>query len=527
MTYKASTTIKLLILLLFLITVIIPLFSIFSMFAETDVIKVLSSRVFIRALKQSIIVASVGTIISISIGGILAWCTVRTKTPFKSLFMVILLVPMLIPSISHGMGLIVLYGRNGVITNLLGFEGSIYGFWGIVIGSTMYSFPLAYLMISDILKYEDGTPYEVAQVLGLSPISQFVKLTVPYMFKPMIAVVFCVFTMIITDYGVPLMIGGKYTTLALLMYQEVIGMLDFAKGSVIGIVLLIPAVIAFIVDFFNKEKMDLSFTSKPFVIRKTPLRDYIALAVCTLASIFVLLPIITFVALSFIKNYPVDTSFSFDNIMYAYDANVMSYLLNSIFIALATAIVGVIVATGTAYITARMDSKLSRFCHLISLLTLAIPGIVLGLGYILFFNGSVIYGTFAILILVNIVHFFASPYLMAYNTFNKMNKNLEAVGDTLGIKRIYIFKDVILPQTRMTLIEMFSYLFVNAMVTISAVSFLASVHTKPLSLVISMFEAHMLLEASAFVSLLILFTNIIFKLLLEGYKKYFWNKART
>ena len=110
---------------------------------------------------------------------------------------------MLIPSISHGMGLIVLFGANGVLTNLLGLNTSIYGFWGIVIGSVMYSFPVAFLMLLDVFQYEDYTVYESAQVLGIPKIRQFLSITLPYLRKPMISVLFATFTLIFTDYGVP------------------------------------------------------------------------------------------------------------------------------------------------------------------------------------------------------------------------------------------------------------------------------------------------------------------------------------
>ena len=110
------------------------------------------------------------------------------------------------------------------------------------------------------------------------------------------------------------------------------------------------------------------------------------------------------------------------------------------------------------------------------------------------------------------MHFFASPYLMAYNTFGKINENLENVGATMGISRWCIVRDVILPQSADTILEMMSYFFVNCMMTISAVSFLATVETKPLALMIPQFEGQMQLECAAFVSLVILVVNVAMKL---------------
>ena len=109
------------------------------------------------------------------------------------------------------------------------------------------------------------------------------------------------------------------------------------------------------------------------------------------------------------------------------------------------------------------------------------------------------------------MHFFASPYLMAYNTFGKINENLEDVGSTLGIPHFLIIRDVLLPQAAGTILEMVSYFFVNCMMTISAVSFLSNVNTKPVALMITQFEGQMQLECAAFVSLLILVVNIIMK----------------
>jgi iron(III) transport system permease protein len=172
---------------------------------------------------------------------------------------------------------------------------------------------------------------------------------------------------------------------------------------------------------------------------------------------------------------------------------------------------GTALALFNAYMTARKRTKLSYFLHLMSITSLAIPGLVLGLSYVMFFKRSFIYGTFAILFLVNSMHFFSSPYLMAYNTFGKINENLEDVGSTLGIGRWKIVRDVLIPQSTGTILEMMSYFFVNSMMTISAVSFLANVGDKPIALMITQFEGQMQLECAAFVSLVILLVNVAMK----------------
>lgn len=508
---RSSTALKLVLCIFWFFAIVLPLIRMLSTMASVDVLAIMTAKKFARAFCQSVMVSTVATLISVSLAGILSWCVARTNVKRKGLISTVLTVPMLLPSISHGMGLIIILGANGWLSRLLGLTGGIYGFLGIVLGSVMYSFPVAYLMLYDVLRYEDGTPYEAAEVLGLSAIDRLQSITLPYLRKPLISVFFATFTMIITDYGVPLMVGGKYMTLPVMMYQDVIGMLDFGKGSVIGMILLAPALIACVLDIANRDKGNTSYVGKAYPVKDNRRRDNAAGIVCLAIIVLVLLPIISFAILAFMNKYPIDMAPSLKNVEQAFHMGAGRYLKNSVIIAIVVSITGTAVAVMNSYMTARNRTKLSGVLHLMSISSLAIPGLVLGLSYVMFFKKMPIYGTFAMLFLVNSVHFFASPYLLAYNTFGKINENLEAVGSTMGISRWDIVKDIILPQARGTILEMMSYFFVNSMMTISAVSFLANVRTKPVALMITQFEGQMQLECAAFVSLLILAVNLTMK----------------
>ena len=436
---------------------------------------VFSSYAIGQIVLNSVTVSLTATVITVIVAYFLAVSVERTTIKGKAILGIVMLMPMLIPSISHGMGLVILFGNNGILTRLLGVNTSIYGFWGIVAGAFLYSCPVAFIMLRDIMKYENGTPYEAAQVLGINKWRRFTGITLPFLRKPLISVVFSVFTMIITDYGVPLMVGGKFKTIAVVMYQDVIGQLDFGKGSVYGIILLVPAVIAFVIDLLNKDKGNSGYVTTPVAPTKTVAARVAAYIFCGAISLFILLPIVSFLVLGFSRKYPTDMSFSFYNFERVIKLGGDKYLLNSAIIALFVALIGITIAFVTAYFTARMKNGLSKLLHLISITAMAVPGIVLGLSYVIFYNGSFIYGTLIILIMVNLVHFIASPYLMMYNSLAKINENLEDVGKTLGIGRFRMIKDVFLPQSISTLAEMFLYFFVNSMMTISAVSFLAVV----------------------------------------------------
>lgn len=510
LSHKAAS-VRIILAIVFIVLVFIPLIRMFSNIDKDSFISVMTSVNFFKSITNSLIATSISTIITILLAYFLCVCIERTNIKYKSIFGIVFVLPMLIPSVSNGMGLVILFGNNGIITNLLDFNINIYGLNGIILGSVLYAFPVAFLMISDVMKYEDFSPYEAAMVLGIPKIKRFKVITLPYLRRPLIAIIFAIFTMIFTDYGVPLMVGGKYITIPIVMYQEVIGQLNFGKGSIYGCLLLMPAVIAFILDISNKDKGNNVFSIKPYEQNNSIISKTFAYIFCSIITIATVLPIFSFGVLAFTKNYPIDTAFTFSNITKTLNLRADEYLWNSILVALFVSIIGVLISFITAYMSARMKSKASKFLHLSTITSAAIPGIVLGLAYVLVFKGSIVYGTITILIMVNIIHFISSPYLMIYNSLSKLNENLEGVGSTLGIKRFYMIRDVFVPQCKKTLIEMFAYFFVNCMMTISAVSFLATTSNKPISLMINQFEAQMKLESAAVVSLMILIVNIIIK----------------
>lgn len=509
---KVFTIARVLAVIFLAVNVLFPLMTVILNIDLADVKGIVMGPQFLEMIVNSIAVTLMATCISIVLALLLAWCLNRSNIHYKSLFTVLFTVPMLIPSISHGVGLVLLLGENGILTRAFHLNLQLYGYPGLVIGSVLYSFPPAFLLLMDIFQYEDYTTYEAAEVLGVSKANQFRIITLPNLRKTLVSAIFATFTLIFTDYGVPVAVGGKVMTLPLYMYREVVGLLNFSKGAIIGIILLIPAVIAFIIDLKNDDSGNTSTVTKAFQVKRNTARDVAAYIICGLTVILISLPIFAFAFLSLVKQYPIDLSFSLENIRQAFSLGVGQYLENSLAIALSTSFVGVSISFFIAYLTARTGKGVSNLLlHLISMVSLAIPGIVLGLSYVLFFKGSFLYGTIMMLILVNMVHFFASPYLLAYNSLCKFNGNLEDVSETLGISKWRMIKDVYIPCTQNTIIEMFSYFFVNCMVTISAVSFLANFKTMPVALMIPMFDSQSLIEATAFISVLILAVNGVMK----------------
>jgi len=498
-----------LILLFLLVAVFYPLLTMLLKVEWSTFPELLASVAFKNAFNNSLLVTTIATIISIIIAYLLAYTLNRTNIEHRAILKVFLTLPMLIPSISHGLGLINLFGANGIISSIFSFN--IIGESGIIIGSILYSFPVAFLMLDDGFNYIDNTMYDSAKVLGMNKWETFKNVTMCYMKKPLLSAIFAVFTLIFTDYGVPLAVGGKFITLPVFLYKEVIGLLDFSRGTMIGLFLLIPAFVSFIFDNFTKDYSFGEFEGKKFKIEINKLRDTLLTIFVYLVIIFVFMIIGSFIYYAFIDNYVLNRVFSLKHFTYIIDNNIGMYIFNSLLIAIVVSIIGTIIAYFTAYYTARIKGKISKLAHILTIVSLAIPGIVLGLSYTISFHNSFIYNTYIILILVNIIHFIASPYLMAYNALQKVNPNYEVVAKTCHISPFRIILDVIVPCTKKTIREMFAYFFVNSMITISAVAFLFNTKTMPLSLMINMYEENLMLGEAAIISLIILSFNVIVK----------------
>lgn len=508
---KKISKLGIVILLFLLISVFYPLVVMLSRVDWSTFSKLVTSNAFRESLSNSLYVTIIATIISVSIAYLLAFTLNRTNIKHRAVLKVLLTIPMLIPSISHGLGLINLFGTNGLISKI--FDFNIIGSNGIILGSILYSFPVAFLMLDDGFNYIDNSMYDVAKVLGMNKIETFKKVTLCYLKKPILSSLFAIFTMIFTDYGVPLSVGGKFITLPVFLYKEVIGLLDFSKGTMIGLFLLIPAIVSFLFDNFSKDYSD-NTNVKKYKISNNKTRDRLLTIFTYVILIFVFCILGSFIYYAFINNIAIDKSFSLKHFEYVFNNDVTSNIFNSLIISIFVAIFGTIISYFTAYVTARIKGSMAKIIHILTISSLAIPGIVLGLSYTIGFNNSFIYNTYIILILVNIVHFIASPYLMAYNALQKVNPNYEVVAKTCNISIFRIIIDVIIPCTKKTIREMVAYFFVNSMVTISAITFLFNSRTMPLSLLINNYEGSMMLGEAAIISLIILLFNVIVKLII-------------
>lgn len=507
---------RFLFLALLFVFILLPVFTMIGNISGDNFSFVFGDQRFHSAVVNSLVYTTIAAAITIILATITAYLLNRASIKHKSIFVLLLTLPMLIPTLSIGLGIRNLFGVNGFIDQIFNIRIEGTGYLGLIIGSILSAFPVAFLLIYDALRYENKSIYDVAETLGVSPFKSFFTITIPYLKVPLISAFFAVFIWIFADYGIPMQVAGKMPTVPVYLYEQVLSQFNYGRGAVVGIVLIIPAIVSFIMDLINKESS--SEEKNKQIIKPSKKYNIISLSVVSLIAFILFIPQLSFIILSFVKTFPSDMTFTFNNYINAFTNSsglgVVQYLINSLIMSLLTGLFGTVIAYVTAYLTSRENSLLGKILHFISLFSLAIPGLVFGVGFVFLFSStsSFFYGTVAILVAVNIAHFFSSPYIMARNAFFKLNKNYETVGETIGVNKPRIFINVIVPNTLGTIVEMFSYFFINSMITISAVAFLCTYANQPLSILINTFEKQGSYEMQAVVSFIILLVNIIAKL---------------
>src|SRR5262245_906430 len=446
----------------------------------------LATPALINSVGNSLVIAVVATILSILAAFLFAYGLTRTCMTGKAILMLISQIPLLAPSLLPAISLVYLFGNQGIARGVL-FGASVYGPIGFVMGEIFWSFPHALIIITTALAISDGRLYEAAQSLRAGPWRIFWTVTLPGARYGLISAVLVVFVLVITDFGVPKVIGGQYNVLATDIYKQVIGQQNFQMGAVVGLILLLPAVLAFIIDRIVQRKQTAMLSARAVPYAPIPHRtiDQIFLAICgsISAAILVILGVALFASLA--KRWPYDLTLSFRNYDFdRMDGGGWASYGNSLTMASLSAVLGAAAIFSCAYLLekTRGFTIVRNAIQFLALLPLAVPGLVLGLGYIFFFNNPAnplhfIYGTMTILVLCTVAHFYSVAHLTSVTALKQIDPEFETVGASLRVPFYTTFLRVTLPVSLPALLDIAIYLFVNAMTTVSAVVFLYSPST--------------------------------------------------
>lgn len=480
-----------------------------------------------QSVNNSIWVSTFTAIICVVLAFIFAYGIERSNIRFKNIIHFIAMLPLLIPTMTHAIALIYLFGENGLLTTgffglipFMQFSFPLYGKWGIVIAECLYVFPAIYMMFAIAFKMCDFRLYEAAEMFGTSKLRVFMTITLPSVKYTIISGFFSAFTMVFSDFGIPKVLGGNYNLLSTDVYKQVIGQSNITIGATVGILLVLPSVISFIVDRkYSKDINSMDSNAKDFIIESDKKRDVFCGIPIYLVTGFIILIFIAIGLAAFTEQWPYKLNLTFKWFtMNSVGVSPITMFLNTIFVAGISAVLGTILVTLAAYVTQRGVGfeKIRKFIDWFAMIPLAIPGLVIGLAYLLFFNDGnnplkFIYGTFIIMIFANIIHFFSMPYITIKSSMKKIDSEYENVSETMGIPWYNVFDNVILELIKPAIVESFIYYFVNSMMTISALIFLYTTKTKVWAVeMVSAYDEGFIAQTAA-IAVMIFITNLIIK----------------
>ena len=479
-------------------------------------VEVLTGRGFLRALGNSFVVSICSALLATVLAFILAYTIHYTNVGkrYKWLISKAAILPMLLPTITYGFAIIYSFGKQGLLTKLFGRQlFNIYGFNGLLLGYVVYTLPIAFTLINNAMGYIDKRFMIVSRLMGDSPLQTF-RMTIVIPLLGTLATSFIqTFFLCFTDFGIPASVGGRYEVVASVLYAEMLGSIpNFGNGAVVALIMMVPSVVSITV-LHILEKYNVRYNKiSPIELKKGVKRDAVfavlsgAVLVCAL-SMFVVMFITPF-----IEEWPYRMNFTLEHVQAVFeDRQLYGVYVNSVMVALLTAFAGTLIAYGGALVTARstVSGKLKKVIDSIALVTNTIPGMVIGLAYLFVFTGTPLQNTFPIIIICNIVHYFSTPYLMMKNSLSKMNASWETTAMLMGDSWVKTIARVVTPNALSTLLEVFSYYFVNAMVTVSAVIFIAGARTMVITTKIQELQYFNEFNEIFVLSLLILFTNLI------------------
>ena len=445
----------------------------------------------------------------------------RIQPSIKKVIQIIVLLPLFLPSITYGFAVIYSFGRLGLISQLIAPPPfSIYGFWGLLIADVIYTLPPAFLILYNAFFYVDRNFITVSKLMGDSPSKTFYITAVRPVVGSILSAFILSFFLSFTDFGIPVSIAGEYEVIATQLYTTMMGAIpNFGEGAVIAMAMLVPSVASVVllrwVDRFNFRYNKISKSE----VSVNRVRDGLYLSYYLIITLALLSVFVVMFVVPFVKQWPYQPFFTLDVITrIVSDSSIWQVYEHSVAVALVSAAIGTVFCYAAALVKAR--SQLPGWCQTtmdsFAMITNTVPGMVLGIGFLFAMSGTPLANTFTILVLANLVHFFTTPYMMATSALSKMNAGWETTGALMGDSWIKTVSRVLVPNSLPTLLQMFQYFFVSAMVTISAVVFLTGARTMLLTTKIKELQYFEKFEEIFVLSLLVFLTNVAAKLIFDA-----------
>lgn len=436
-----------------------------------------SRRFYYRALINSVVLSVSTTAIVLVIGLAFALLVTRTGPVLQLPLRGIALLPLVAPPFIFSLSLIIIGGRRGLIARALGVEFSLYGWPGVLIAQAISFLPLAYLMIENVLRSVDPNVEEAASDLGAGQPTILRTVTLPLIAPGLLKAALLVFIMAIADFGNPMLIGGGLSFLATDAYLLIIGEQNMPMGSVLGVFLILPALVVFLIhQRYLRGKVFTTVGGAPISARRRALVPAIRiplLALCLAMATVVLATFGLVVLGAFTEIIMVRNRFTLDHFRSGIGWEAMKVSLK---MSLAAALVSAILGVVLAYLLGRRRIPGRGLMEFVALFGLAVPGTVMGIGYILIFNRPplILTGTLAILVLNCAFRELPVGLEAGISKLQQIDPAIEEASRDLGAGAFVTFRRIVLPLIRSAFTAGLIYTFMVGMITVSAVIFLVS-----------------------------------------------------
>lgn len=472
------------------------------------------------SLWNSVFVAAVTTAIVLPVAFIFAFALTRSHMPLKGAFRGIVLIPVLAPSLLPAIALVYLFGNQGMVRWML-LGQSIYGPIGIVIAQVFFNLPQAVMLLVATLAMADQRLYESAAALKTPQRRVWLTITWPEVRFGLASCALVTFVKVITDFGSAIVIGGGYDVLATDIYKQVVGQLDFGMGAVIGVVLMVPAVIAFLGNQMIQRRQQAVLTARsvPYAPPQSKARDLFLLGFCGLVALFMLVILAVAVWGSFVTYWPYNLALSLKNYDFAvFDPSGWTPFANAVKMAAMTSAIGTVVVFVGAYALEKVKEfgRVAAVTSTLTMLPLAVPGLVLGLSYVIFFNARAnplesLLGTLLLMAIGTLVHYYTVCHLTAVTALKQLDREFEAVSESLKISLFRTFFRVTLPICAPAVLEIAGFLFLAAMASVSVLIFIYAPDTRVASVAVVNINDAGFTAAAAAMATCIVVTCALFK----------------
>ncbi len=475
-----------------------------------------------KAFLNSLTIGILTSILGSCLGFLFAYALTRAKIPGQKFFNIIATIPIISPPFIGALAIVMLFGRNGFVSSTLlkMTDANIYGFKGLLFAQIITFFPVAYITMRGVLESISPTLEDAAMDLGGSRIKIFLKVTLPLAIPGLASSMLVLFVESLADFGNPMILAGsEYPILSVQAYLEITGMYNLGKGAALAFILLIPSLSAYVIQkYYVSRKQYITVTGKPTDSSNSvvsPKARGILFVVSLLFSCVIIAVYASIVYGAVATSWGNDSTPTLNHFRYVFQVGFESLKDTLIIAGLSTPASGIL-GMVIAFLVVRKRFIGKKFMEAVSMLSFAVPGTVIGIGYILAFNSYPIYltGTLAILLLNFIFRYIPVGIQSGIAVLNQIDPSIEEAAVDLGADSNTTFRKITLPLMIPAFFSGLIFAFVRGMTAISAAIFLVSARWNFMTVqIMSQVESGRIGAAAAFSVILVLIILIVISLI--------------